>query len=100
MRETPDKEKTRHSTAGGGFDREYKQIVSTFNDVVTLHMVNLVRILGVVGSSCPNGSFRTLETVGRTGRAGSAKPFPKRSVMDLICSARELSQVAVESKLQ
>jgi hypothetical protein len=91
----------------GRIEGEYRQIVSTFNGIVRLHVATLWKILDIVGSSGGiAGSFDTCEFSGTvdepagTGRAANGTPsLPKSNVMNLIGDARTLSEAAVEGRL-
>jgi methyl-accepting chemotaxis protein len=82
------------------FEGEYRQIVSTFNDIVGLHVASLSKVVGVVGSYGEGDFSRVLEELPGKGKAINDKVSLLRgNVLNLIGDAQMLSKAAVEGKL-
>ncbi len=82
------------------FEGEYRQIVSTFNDIVRLHVASLSKVVGVVGSYGEGDFSRVLAELPGKGKAVNDKVSLLRSnVLNLIGDAQMLSKAAVEGKL-
>ena len=82
------------------FKGEYKQIVSTFNDIVRAHVANLSKVVSVVGSHGEGDFPRVLEELpGKERVATNRKGLLRSNVLNLISDASMLSEAAVEGKL-
>ena len=79
----------------------YRRIVSSFNDVVRLHVASLSKVIGVVGPHVEDDRFRLLEeSPYKRGHAGDSLDLPKTDVLKLISDIGNLSRAAVEGRLE
>ena len=76
-----------------GFEGDYRQIVSTFNDIVRAHVANLSKVVSVVGSYADGDFSRVLEELpGKEGVANDRVGLLRSNMLNLIGDANMLFQ--------